>query len=84
MTKAKKNNEISGELFDRQGGRIDPLAMTVAQTAKVLSAVSGEQITEDMLHADVEAGAPVTADGRINLVYYAAWLVRQEQKGKAR
>lgn len=59
---------------------VDPLAMTVTQAAKVLSAVSGEGITEDMLRADVEAGAPVTADGRINLVYYAAWLVQQAHR----
>ena len=73
MATDAKNTEISA-------GRIDPLAMTIAQAAKVLSAVSGERITDDMLRADVEAGAPVTADGRINLVYYAAWLVQQEGK----
>ena len=44
---------------------------------QILSAVSGEWITEDMIRADVEVGAPVTADGRVNLVYYAAWLVQQ-------
>jgi len=44
----------------------------------VLSAVSGERIAEEMIRADIEAGAPVTADGRVNLVYYAAWLVQQE------
>ena len=70
MANDAKNAEISADM-------IDPLAMTVAQAAKVLSAVSGERITQDMLRADVEAGAPVTADGRINLVYYAAWLVQQ-------
>ncbi len=63
---------------DIPADRIDPLAVTVAQAAKVLSAVSGERIAEEMIRADVEAGAPVTADGRVNLVYYAAWLVRQE------
>ena len=71
MTKVRKRDEISTD-------RIDPLAMTVAQAAKVLSAVSGERITEDMIRADIDAGAPVTADGRVNLVYYAAWLVQQE------
>jgi hypothetical protein len=34
-------------------------------------------ITEDMLRADVAAGAPVNADGTINLVHYAAWLVKE-------
>ena len=36
-----------------------------------------EAITEEMIRSDVAAGAPVTTDGRINLVYYAAWLVQQ-------
>lgn len=55
-------------------GRIDPLAMTVPQAAKVLTAVGGGQVTEEMLRRHIEAGAPATADGRINLVHYAAWL----------
>ena len=55
-------------------GRIDPTAMTVAQAAKVLSAVGNGPVTEDMLRRHIEAGAPTTADGRINLVHYAAWL----------
>ncbi len=71
MTTPEENHQPAGE-------RIDPLAMTVAQATKVLSAVSGERISEEMIRADVEAGAPVTADGRINLVYYAAWLIQHE------
>ena len=55
-------------------GRIDPAALTVAQAAKVLSAVGNGPVTEDMLRRHIEAGAPTTADGRINLVHYAAWL----------
>jgi hypothetical protein len=30
-----------------------------------------------MLQADLDAGAPANADGSINLVHYAAWLVRE-------
>ena len=51
-------------------------ALTVAQAAKVLSAAGGRRITEEMLRADIEAGAPVNPDGRLNLVHYTAWLVR--------
>jgi hypothetical protein len=28
-----------------------------------------------MLQADIDAGAPTNADGTLNLVNYAAWLV---------
>ena len=47
---------------------VDPTALTVAQAAQLLG------ISEDMIRSDIDAGAPVGADGRINLVHYAAWL----------
>ena len=55
-------------------GRIDPVAMTVAQAAKILSAVGVGTVTEDLIRRHIAAGAPATADGRINLMHYAAWL----------
>lgn len=54
--------------------RIDPLAMTLAQTAKVLSAVGVGTVSQELLQRHIAAGAPATSDGRINLVHYAAWL----------
>lgn len=53
--------------------------MTVAQAAKVLSAVGVGAVTEEMIGRHIAAGAPATSnpDGRgvrINLVHYAAWL----------
>ncbi len=71
MTTDAKATQISDD------SRIDPLAMTAAQAARVLTAVGGPgapTITEDVIRRHVEAGAPTTADGRINLVHYAAWL----------
>ena len=73
---SKENDDISA-------GRIDPLAMTVAQAAKVLSAVGGGRVTEDMLRRHIAEGAPTTPDGRINLVNYAAWLnMTADQAGR--
>ena len=51
-------------------------ALTVVQAAKVLSAAGGRRITEEMLRYDIDAGAPVNPDGRLNLLHYTAWLVR--------
>jgi len=34
-------------------------------------------VTGDMLREDIDAGAPTNADGTINLVHYAAWLVKE-------
>ena len=52
-------------------------ALTVAQVAKVLSAAGGRRITEEMVRADIDAGAPVNPDGTINLVHYTAWLAKE-------
>jgi len=30
-----------------------------------------------MIRYDIEAGAPVNADGTVNLVHYAAWLAKE-------
>jgi hypothetical protein len=47
--------------------------------SRLLSASGGKRITPEEVQADIEAGAPVGTDGRMNLVYYAAWLVREVQ-----
>ena len=56
-------------------------ALTVAQAAKVLSAAGGRRITEEVLRADIDAGAPANPEGTINLVHYTAWLVREVAGG---
>jgi len=53
----------------------------VADAARVLSRAGGSPITENLLRADIEAGAPTNADGTINLVHYAAWLVKEAERG---
>jgi len=56
-------------------------ALTPAQAAKLLAAAGSRRITEAMVHADIEAGAPANADGTVNLVHYAAWLAREAAHG---
>ena len=56
-------------------------ALTAAQVAKVLLAAGSRRITEEMLRADIDAGAPVNADGTLNLVHYTAWLVQEVSGG---
>ena len=47
---------------------LDPAALTLADAVRVLG------IRREMLDADIDAGAPLNADGTLNLVHYAAWL----------
>jgi hypothetical protein len=53
----------------------------VRDAARVLSRASGRAITEGALQAHIAAGAPTNADGTLNLVHYAAWLVREVARG---
>ena len=56
-------------------------ALTPTQAAKILAAAGNRRITEAMVRADIEAGAPTNADGTVNLVHYAAWLAREAAHG---
>ncbi len=57
--------------------RLNPGALSVADAARVLSRMGGRAVTEEMLRADIDTGAPTNANGTINLVHYAAWLVKE-------
>ena len=71
-----QNSEDSGgqSVAEVAPGRIDPAAMTLEQASKVLSAVGNGPVTEETIRRHIAAGAPTSANGRINLVHYAAWL----------
>ena len=60
---------------------LNPQALALCDAARVFSAVAGATIDVTMLEADVAAGAPVNANGTLNLVHYAAWLVREMGRG---
>lgn len=58
--------------------KLQPASLTVEQTARLLSAAGGRPVPEEMIRKDIEAGAPVNADGTINLIHYAAWSVKEK------
>lgn len=57
--------------------KLNPSALSLADAARLLSAAGGRSITVEMLAADRNAGAPANPDGTLNLVHYAAWLVKE-------
>ncbi|MBL8759323.1 MAG: hypothetical protein JNK35_12940 [Phycisphaerae bacterium] len=61
--------------------RLNPAALPVADAARVLTRLSGKPVSDAMLRADIDAGAPVNGDGTLNLVHYAAWLVKEMTSG---
>ena len=63
--------------------RLNPAAMAVEDAAKLLTKASGVRVDASQIRQDIEAGALPNDDGTINLVRYAAWLVREMATGGA-
>jgi hypothetical protein len=47
-----------------------PTALTAADVARLLG------VAEDVVQKHLAEGAPAAADGSMNLVHYAAWLLK--------
>jgi uncharacterized ferredoxin-like protein len=61
----------------REAAGLNPNALSLADAARLLARVGGQAVSVEVLQADVAAGAPTNADGTINLVHYAAWLLKE-------
>jgi len=59
------------------GPILNPLAVPITDAVRLLSRLGGKPISEATILADIEAGAPANADGTLNLVEFAAWLVKE-------
>jgi hypothetical protein len=60
---------------------LNPAALSIADAALMLTKVSGHSVTAAMIDKDIRAGAPTNSDDTINLVHYAAWLVKEAEHG---
>ena len=60
---------------------IDPNRLTPDQAAKLLSAAAKIRVPAEQIAEDLASGAPRNADGSINLVHYAAWLIKEMGRG---
>jgi len=56
---------------------LNPAALSVEDAARVLG------LPVETVQADIAQGAPVAADGTVNLVHYAAWLNREQAAGES-
>jgi hypothetical protein len=64
-----------------QNQPVDPNRLTPEQAAKLLSAAAKIRIPLEQITEDIEAGAPRNTDGTLNLVHYAAWIVKELGRG---
>ena len=61
--------------------KLNPLSLTPADAARLLSKVGGVNITEDQIREAIAAGAPMNPWGTLNLVHFGAWLLREMSHG---
>jgi predicted glycosyltransferase len=54
--------------------QLNPAALTAAEAARLLTAAGGRPVGVEVVQAAIDAGAPLLADGRLNLVELMAWL----------
>jgi hypothetical protein len=76
-------NTMGQQGRDEARTSLNPAALAVADLAALLTKAGGVWVEAEQVRADIEAGAPTNADGSINLMHYAAWLVREMAKGGA-
>ena len=56
-------------------------SITPQKLAEILRKSGSREVSEATIAADIEAGAPVAGDGRLNMIEYAAWLIREMSRG---
>jgi len=61
---------------DGPHGPLNPQALSPEELARILTASGPKPVTVEMIQNDIDEGAPVNPDRTINLVHYAAWLVK--------
>jgi hypothetical protein len=62
--------------------RLSPQWLSPEQLARVMTAAGAASVTVPSIEADVSAGAPTNSDGTLNLVHYAAWLIKELDHGR--
>jgi len=60
---------------------LNPTRLALSDAVRALRAAGSSQVTVESLQGDIEAGAPTNADGTLNVIHYAAWLIREMARG---
>ena len=60
---------------------INPQALRLEDLARILTASGPKPVSVQLLQADIKDSAPVNPDGTMNVVNYAAWLVKETLHG---
>jgi hypothetical protein len=66
-------------LPNEKSDSVNLAALSPEQMADILGKAGGKPLDIDQVRRDIEAGAPVDQDGKLNLLSYAAWLSKVAQ-----
>lgn len=59
----------------------NPTALPKELVVRALSLAGSRTITMERLEADIASGAPVNEDGTVNVIAYAAWILKGNLNG---
>ena len=62
----------------------EPLKITAIDQDKLIEILrksGSREMSPEALTADIAAGSPVNEDGTINMIEYAAWLIKEASRG---
>jgi uncharacterized membrane protein len=69
-------------IMDKANLQLNPSSMTPTEIAKLLSAVSAQQVSISMIEDAIHAGVPVSASGHVNLIELIAWLEHEYHEAR--
>jgi hypothetical protein len=61
---------------------LNPTAMTAEQTAALFSKLRRRKVAVAEIEADIVAGAPTNDAGRLNVLTYAAWILKESGRDR--
>ena len=67
--------------MEEEREELDPNSMTAKQAALLFSKLARRRIPAEQVQADIDAGAPTDENGRLNVLTYAAWLLKEMNRG---
>lgn len=59
----------------------NPTALPKELVVRALTLAGSRTMTLEQLEADIGAGAPVNEDGTVNILAYAAWILKEMSHG---
>ena len=61
--------------------QLNSTALPIPDLVKIMKNAGSRYVSEENIRKDIGSGAPVNPDGTVNLVHYAAWLIKELENG---